>query len=97
MIKSCIRLGVVAVLLLTKVSVVHADDSVRPAMLPVQAYARLPEISDVIISPDGEYLAFLVPKEGRNHLVIQSLGEGVAPVMVPPVDKLHFRWLRWAV
>ncbi|HSD70699.1 MAG TPA: S9 family peptidase [Woeseiaceae bacterium] len=89
-------LAVVAALLVTEASGVQAESDSRAAPVPAQEFARLPDMSDVSISPGGSHLAFLTPKDGRNHLVIQGLDESVAPVIVPPVSKLNFRWLHWA-
>ncbi|MGH8222550.1 MAG: alpha/beta fold hydrolase, partial [Woeseiaceae bacterium] len=59
-------------------------------------FARLPQIWGAQVSPDGQYIAFFAPREGRTHLVVYSLGEQPRPFIMPPVETLDFDWLRWA-
>jgi dipeptidyl aminopeptidase/acylaminoacyl peptidase len=53
-------------------------------------------MSDVNISPDGKYLAMLIPIEGHSQLYIMEVDAAVAPLLVPAVPEVEFRWLRWA-
>ena len=63
---------------------------------PAEAFASLPRLSGARLSPDGEYLAFFSPKDGRRHLVVTDLTGETPPVVVPPAENLDFSWLRWA-
>ncbi|MDH3747185.1 MAG: hypothetical protein OER97_03175 [Gammaproteobacteria bacterium] len=54
----------------------------------------LPAIDDVAISPDGQTMAYVLQHEGQPHLAIDDLSGG--KVLVPPIENLEFRWLRWA-
>ena len=48
------------------------------------------------LSPDGQYLAYIGPLQGRSHLVIKQLGSSNRPVVIPPGEDGHIEWLHWA-
>jgi len=54
----------------------------------------LPAIDAVAISPDGRTMAYVLEHEGQPHLAIDELNGGT--ILVPPIENLEFRWLRWA-
>ncbi len=72
-----------------------AQDYASPEQIPAKAFAQMPRMSDVAMSPDGTYIAYMMPKNGRNHIVIQPL-EGGKAVSIPPMEKFDMRWMRWA-
>jgi hypothetical protein len=94
-----VRVGLapaLASLLLVTATCLQAQETAKPPPLPANAFARLSLMSDVNISPDGKYLAMLTPIDGRSQLYIMGLESGVAPLLVPAVPEVDFRWLRWA-
>jgi dipeptidyl aminopeptidase/acylaminoacyl peptidase len=71
--------------------------AVKPADIPIDAFAQLPAMRNMRLSPDGTHLAYIRPSKGRWHLVIQKMiGSEGTPVVVPPVEDLDFEWLHWA-
>ena len=64
--------------------------------IPADAFAQLPLVSDAELSPDGDYISYLRPVNGRKHLVIQKIGGGEQPVALPTLDRLEYDWARWA-
>ncbi|MEM7083822.1 MAG: S9 family peptidase [Pseudomonadota bacterium] len=67
-----------------------------PAELPLKAFAQLPLMQDVELSPDGTHIAFMYPIDGRNHIVIQPVFNADQRKVIPPPGELEFDWLRWA-
>ncbi len=63
---------------------------------PVEAFAQLPGMTDPELSPDGAYIAYFSPLNGRRHAVVQKLFSGEQPNVIPPYEELEFSWLRWA-
>jgi dipeptidyl aminopeptidase/acylaminoacyl peptidase len=95
--KSGIHLAdLLAGLLLVAATGLQAQETANQARLEANAFARISLLSDVNISPDGKYLAMLTPIDGRRQLYITGIDAGVAPVLVPAVPEVEFRWLRWA-
>lgn len=68
------------------------------AQIPVESFAKLPTVSQLSISPDGEYLAMLRPLQGRNVLVIEKSRKGPEdkPVVIPAEEPFFIAWVRWA-
>lgn len=83
-----------AVLMAIATGGIGAAQEARPQDIPIEAFARLPAISQVRISPDGTHLAYLMPVEGRNALIIHPLGG--QPVLIPHREDFDFNWFRWA-
>ena len=77
-----------------------ATTGIAPAMaqeeVPAETFASLPRLSGARLSPDGQYLAFFSPMEGRRHLVVSDLSGKAKTVVVPPPESLDFDWLHWA-
>ncbi len=90
------RTDTVALLLCLVTAAGIADGAAANDQVPASAFASLPRISGARLSPDGEYLAFFAPREGRRHLVVADLAGREKQVVVPPLDELDFNWLRWA-
>ncbi len=84
-----------SLLFLTAGSVL-ADEPRTPSELPLEAFAQLPRMQDAELSPDGTYIAYFFPVDGRNHIVMQPLAGGDERRVVPPAGDLDFEWLHWA-
>ena len=61
---------------------VEAGDATPPSAPPVEAYASLPALDQVVLSPDGARLAFIgVTPQGQRRLGVRSLaGEALGAV-----------------
>lgn len=68
-----------------------------PPKLPVEAFARLPVMSDVAISPGGRHVAAAIPdKSGNYAVVIFDLTQiGKKPPLVASTGDWDVNWLRW--
>ena len=85
------RIGIALLLLHAATSPYAAD-----APIPVETFAQLEMMSGAELSPDGRYLAYLRPVEGRRYLIIQELGSSGRPSVIPPPGEVEFQWLKWA-
>lgn len=65
-----------------------------PPKLPVAAFARLPEMESLRLSPDGEALAYNGVLEGRFSMVVQELAKRTAYQMPTP-EGARIRWFTW--
>ncbi|MGQ0700898.1 MAG: prolyl oligopeptidase family serine peptidase [Panacagrimonas sp.] len=65
---------------------------------PVAAFARLPDVAGVSISPDGRYIAFLTVLEGRQLVVTLDRRDGKpVPVLTNDErDRFRLSWCNWA-
>jgi hypothetical protein len=62
----------------------------------VRAFARLPLIQSLKLSPSGQYLAFLMNAEGDTILVTRSItGEDQRVLMRTDNKIFKFRWFEW--
>lgn len=68
----------------------------RSADIPIDTFAQLPMMDGARLSPDGTHLAYLRPHQGRTHLAVEDLSPGGKTIIVPPVENLDFKWVRWA-
>ena len=68
----------------------------RPEQIPVDTFASLDGFTGARLSPNGQHLAYLYPLKGRYNLIVHELASGKNIKVIPPIDKLDFRWLRWA-
>lgn len=68
------------------------------ALMPITAYARLPQVSSLSISPDGLRVAGLMNVEDKTLLFTQALtGQGKQThVLVTDNKMFRFAWFRWA-
>lgn len=87
-------LGLLSNIIFTSIGAI-AQEVRSPADIPVEAFAQLPAVSGMELSPDGTHLAYLTPRDGRQHLRIQSL-DGAYALMIPPIDDADIAWFRWA-
>lgn len=68
---------------------------VANAAPPLEAYGRLPTLSNVALSPDGTMLAHVIGDETKRVLVIQAIGSQ-QPTTMLNVGDLKLRDLQWA-
>lgn len=67
------------------------------AKLPVEAFAALPALRLLTLSPDGEHLAAVMNREGQSVLMTARLdGSEMRGLMELDNGKFQFNWLHWA-
>lgn len=73
-------------------------DGVTAARPPLAAYAALPRLSDVSLSPDGKRIAGLVSQGDDTLLVVRDVEGDEAFTAVLKTDNVtfRFRWVAWA-
>jgi dipeptidyl aminopeptidase/acylaminoacyl peptidase len=66
-------------------------------LIPMQAFARRPAISQVQLSPDGQHIAALLNIEDETFLVTRSLNGQTKLTSLLKTDnqRFHFRWIFW--
>ena len=67
----------------------HADE------IPVEAFFQRPTYGAILLSPNGQYLAVVVPFKGRNNLKVVDLQKHQAILVTnfDTSDVLQFRWI----
>jgi dipeptidyl aminopeptidase/acylaminoacyl peptidase len=75
-----------------------AASQVQAAPPPIAAFAKLSELTDVSISPDGQRLAMIGAIEGRSSArVIELVGDKPARVVLTSeLDRPELTWCHWA-
>lgn len=72
----------------------------RPAFadrLPVEAFAKLPSVHTVKLSPTGKHLAVVANTRGESYLFTHELATGKKNMIVKTDnEKYIFRWIEWA-
>ncbi len=65
------------------------------APLPLSEYGKLPDYQQPILSPNGQYLAVLVPIKGRSNLAVIDLGNMKSNVLtsIDRYDVLDVYWV----
>lgn len=67
-----------------------------PPVLPLEAFAALPALSAVMLSPDGRQIAALLNTSDRTVLVTRPLsGRTLRPVLSTDNEKFQITWARW--
>ena len=66
-----------------------------PGAAPLEAYGRLPTLSQVALSPDGTSIAYVRAGEVKRWGVVQKLG-AAQPMATMDVGDQKLRWLEWA-
>lgn len=69
--------------------------------LPVEAFSSLPDVSGMVLSPDGRYVAFVVRSsqngvEGSMVRIHDSKNKTSESVIYTDNKKSTIKWLRWA-
>ena len=74
---------------------VYADSSSGPP--PVEAFASLPRIASIQLSPSGGHLAVLRHHEGKTYLDTQTVtGQDAHRVVTTDNQEYVITWFRWA-
>lgn len=66
--------------------------------LPLDAFANLPMVEQVVLSPDGQRFAALVNAGDLTVLAVRDLAGSAAlsPLLKTDNRQFRFRWIRWA-
>ncbi len=66
--------------------------------IPISAFARIPAIRSVAISPDGEQLLYITGHEDREVLVTMPISGGASPrpVVGSEPGEFDLKWCGWA-
>lgn len=66
--------------------------------LPLEAFANLPLISSMALSPDGRRFAALVNSGDATVLAVREVsgGQKLQPLLRTDNKQFRFRWIRWA-
>ena len=66
------------------------------ARRPVEHFARVPQLSRVVLSPDGKQIAALLNQDDRTVLITRAVpGGNPRGVLETDNRKFHFNWIRW--
>ena len=87
-IRTVVRVAVIFFFSCTSLAI-HAAD-----VTPVEAYASLPSLRNVKMSPDARQIGFITHNEGRSVLMLENI-DGTNRVMVPPLDKADIATFYW--
>jgi dienelactone hydrolase len=64
--------------------------------LPVEHFAKLPLLSDLALSPDGQSIAALMNIDDHTALVVRPVnGDRLRPVLKTDNQQFHFKWIQW--
>ena len=91
-----LRLSLWTIALSGTAPVALAQTATTPSEIPAAAFAQLPLISGATLSPDGSYVSYLRPVDGRRHLIIQKIASDERPAVLPPLSNLEYDWAHWA-
>jgi dipeptidyl aminopeptidase/acylaminoacyl peptidase len=70
--------------------------AIKPADIPVSAFAALPFLRSASLSPDGKRLVAVMNREGNSVLVTAGGdGSGMRGIMESDNIKFKFGWVRW--
>lgn len=86
--------SLVAVSLVSAGTTVAQAQYAKPSDIPAEAFAALPQVSQLSQSPNGTKVAFMSSIEGRKVMVVQNL-DGSDRYIQPPIgeaDIFNFRW-----
>jgi dipeptidyl aminopeptidase/acylaminoacyl peptidase len=68
----------------------------KQGRLAVEAFAQIPFVESVTLSPDGSRVAGLLGVEGAQHIAIMALfGNSEKPVVIGVPESTEVAWLRW--
>jgi len=82
---------------LAALSFLSAPPSPADDLLPIEAYASLPEFEQVRISPDGRKICGLLNRGDTTTLITQELGSAKTyGLLETDNEKFRFRWAAWA-
>lgn len=88
-------LAIAAVLPVIHGTPAYARDPDTDAVPSVEAFAALPPLNAVILSPSGRHLAALRPRDGYPRVAVWTPGGDGDPVLVDAGEDRVF-WMEWA-
>ena len=96
MLRSC---GAVLCLLLAGAPIAAAPGGAAapegpPPLIPVEDFYRNPEMTSVFISPDGSYISYLAPYEGRLNIHVRDMATGEVWHVTTAADR-DITWDFW--
>ena len=68
---------------------------VTPSPPPPAAFASLPAIRDVVVSPGGKMLAWLDETQGEPRIILYDIAAKKIQRVMKLGDKMTYRWLGW--
>ncbi|WP_052736493.1 alpha/beta hydrolase family protein [Aquincola tertiaricarbonis] len=93
---ACFMAGMAATSLAQQPAELPASAAVPQQRAPVAHYARLPMLSGMTLSPDGQRIAVLLNQEGRTVVATRPVAGGkLVPVLSTDNTSHHFNWARW--
>jgi dipeptidyl aminopeptidase/acylaminoacyl peptidase len=66
----------------------------KPPLLPVEAFASLPDLSQMKLSPDGDKIGYIIEYQGRNAIVTNKL-DGTNRQVIPSPPDADIRRFFW--
>ncbi|MFZ6875307.1 alpha/beta hydrolase family protein [Undibacterium sp. Di27W] len=84
--------------LLTVLFLTNSAISQAATELPVEAFAALPAVQNLSLSPDGKKVAMLVNQQGTSSIVVNTLGQAwdqSKPLLSTDNKKFNFKWVHW--
>jgi len=63
---------------------------------PVEAFGAMPEIQDIALSPDGNHVAYLMHRDGKDVMLVRALNKPKAKPIGLDVSKIKPRSVNWA-
>lgn len=66
----------------------------KAAIIPAAAFAQLPAMDNVQLSPGGTYMAYETAHDGRVYTVLMERHSGEKKAL-PPISEANIAWYRW--
>lgn len=74
----------------------RADEAPATAAdIPVAAFSQMPRFRGIELSPDGTHIAYRMPIDGLECVIVHPVGDASKPVVIPPFKDTFIRWFRW--
>jgi len=67
----------------------------KPADIPIEAFAALPDFSSPKLSPNGEHVGFITSIQGKNAAFFQKL-DGTEMLAAPSIEAANIKEFHWA-
>lgn len=76
--------------------VMFSSQVVAEELLPVEYFARLPDLRSVTLSPDGEKIAGIITLRGESVLIVKEIATGrTYPLIGTDNEDAKINWIRW--
>jgi hypothetical protein len=92
------RKAATAILTFTAIFSVAPAAALAAGKLPLEAFAMLPVVKTMELSPDGRKVALLVNNEGTSTILVQKLGKAdgrKTSIMSTDNKQYSFKWFQW--